>query len=657
MTSKNILWLDFETRSLCDLKVEGTYNYAMDISTEIICLCYALDDGPIKTLRRGDDIPEDITDHFGQIRAHNAAFDRLIMTHVLGIETQLEQWYCTATQARANCMPGALGDLARFAGLGMQKDYRGAQLIRALSIPHNGVFNEDPQLTKEMEAYCAQDVRVMRAASLGMRDLTEEELHDYHVNERINDLGVLVDVDLCRAAVTYMEDEKEYLEDEVFGLTDGVINSPRSVKTTRWVYERLGDEAKQLMEVADKDGDSTGKLSLDKNVRGNLLRLAEEESDQISPIVAEVLGRLDDLSSSSVAKFAKLAGLADAEDARVRGAFVFAGGAATGRASSYGAQVHNLPRKCAAHPEEVRAKILNQEPLEDVGQTLKSMLRPSFIAAPGHRLLVADWSAIEGRVNPWLSMCKAGDKKLQDYRDGLDPYKVNAAATYRIPYEKVTKEQRQVGKIQELALGYMGGAGAFDVFAKVYRVKMTPAQVKRAIDGWRAANPWAFEHGYALEDAYLKAMRHPGHPFSACRTSYLFDGTHLWYELPSGRLLCYPFAEMKRGEVTYRKASLKPKADAEEWVRGKLWPGLAIENLTQAAANDILRYALRELDDLYYRIVLHVHDEIVLEVPEEQVEQASKDLLEVMTTPPDWAEGLPLEVPAPDILTRYEKPD
>ena len=245
-------------------------------------------------------------------------------------------------------------------------------------------------------------------------------------------------------------------------------------------------------------------------------------------------------------------------------------------------------------------------------------------------------------------------KKLQQYVDGLDPYKVNASATYGVPYEEITKDQRQVGKIQELALGFLGGAGSFEVFSRAYGITMSDADVQKAVRGWRNANPWAMYHGSALEKAYMRAMRNPGNEMPACRTVYLFDGTHLWYSLPSGRILCYPFAKLEDGSVTYAKASWKPAAGASEWPRATLWPGLAVENLTQATANDILRYALRELDDLYYEIVAHVHDEIVVECPAEDAEQVKAEMEGIMTTSPDWAKGLPLAVEA-DVKNRYSK--
>jgi len=369
-----------------------------------------------------------------------------------------------------------------------------------------------------------------------------------------------------------------------------------------------------------------------------------EDPDEIPPHVADVIQCADDLWASSVAKFARLSNLADEEDHRVRGAFVFAGGAATGRASSYGAQVHNFTRKCAKEPDEVRHAMVRGHAITPrfgrrITDVLKGMLRPALIAKPGHVLIAYDWSAIEGRVHPWLSNCPAGEGKLDVFRSGLDPYKVNAAATFGVAYEEVSGDQRQVGKVQELALGFLGGAGAFEVFGRAYGIRLSVSEVNKAVEGWRRANPWAQAHGQQLEAAYLRAMRNKGFEFAAGRTVYLFDGQTLWYSLPSGRVLCYPNAKFDaEGNVTYTKAAWKPAADAKEWPRARLWRGLACENVTQATAHDILRHSLRQLDG----VVLHVHDEIVVECPAQEAEAVAAHMHQIMCTPPAWAEGLPL---------------
>ena len=651
-----IAWIDFETRSRCNLLTKGAYNYALDASTEVLCLCYAFDDGEVQTWLPGTPLP-DFTGY--QLRAHNAAFDRRIMTYVMEQDYPLEQWYCTAAQARANCFPGSLADVGRAASSQMRKDHRGGQLIRLLSIPQaDGSFNNDPTLMQEMIDYCAQDVRTMREVSKALRQLADEELADYHINERINEQGVLIDLDLCRAAIGYSDAENIEIQAIVAEVTQGEVTSVRSPRMRQWVQDRVGPEAIKLMTFY-KDGEA--KMSIDKDVRANLLALADEDPDEVPEDVAEVIQCADDMWASSVAKFKRLADLADEEDHRVRGAFVFNGGSATGRASSYGAQVHNFTRKCAKKPDEVREAMVRGEAIvpaygSRVIEVLKGMLRPSMVPAPGKVFVVADWSAIEGRVNPWLSNCPWGEEKLELYRAKKDPYIVNAAALFGLPYgeikadydEKGTSDMRQTGKVQELALGFLGGVGAFDKFSK--GMGLTEAFKQKAVKSWRRVNPWAMHHGQELERAYLRAMRNKGHAFAAGRVTYLFDGQHLWYALPSGRVLCYPYARLEEDGVSYMKASWKPKVDAKEWPRGRLWRGLAIENATQATANDLLRHALRQVD----MCVLHIHDEIVLEVPEANAQQAGEHLARVMTTPPAWAEGLPLAVEW-KVMRRYGK--
>lgn len=283
-----------------------------------------------------------------------------------------------------------------------------------------------------------------------------------------------------------------------------------------------------------------------------------------------------------------------------------------------------------------------------VTDVLRGMLRPALIPAEGKKFVVADWSAIEGRVNPWLTASRAGDAKLDIFRNKLDPYKVNAAATYGVAYEAVTDEQRQVGKVQELALGFAGGVGAFAAMGRAYGIVIPEAQAKRIVEAWRRANPWSVPFWQQLEEAYTRAMRNPQREFTAGRVTYLFDGLHLWYALPSGRVLCYPYARLESEGVTYAKASWKPAADAKEWPRARLWKGLACENITQATANDILRNALRQLED----VVLHVHDEIVIET--DKPEAVKAELGRIMCDPPAWADGLPLAAEV-KIMSRYGK--
>jgi DNA polymerase len=571
----------------------------------------------------------------------------------------------------------------------MRKDHRGAQLIRLLSIPQgDGTFRDDPTLMAEMVAYCEQDVRAMRVISETLRQLSDEELSDYHINERINDRGVRLDVPLAKAAVRYAAQELDDIQQVVQDVTGGALTSVRSPRMREWVWERVGPEARKLMLVEDAKikeaikkqeqkehlvrksllGDDiyTAKLfyleskqfkvSIDKTVRANLL--AMENPDEVPAEVAEVVQCADDLWASSVAKFSRAAALSDDQDGRVRGAFVFCGGSATGRASSYGLQVHNFPRRCADEPELVRQALVRGHDVvpqygRRVTDVLKGMLRPALIPAPGKSFVVADWSSIEARVTPWCSG-EAGEDKLELFRNGSDVYKVNAAATFRCRVEDVTKDQRQVGKVQELACGFAGGVGAFAAMGRVYGLSLPESEARKMVDAWRRANPWSVPYWQDLEIAYTRAIRNPKTKIKAGRVSYYYDGLHLWYALPSGRVLCYPYARIEEEGVTYAKASWKPAADAKAWPRARLWKGLACENITQATAADILRHALRELERAGLETVLHCHDEILLECPSESAEKSKDILVKIMCTPPSWCANLPLGAEA-SIMARYGK--
>ena len=619
-----MLFIDFETKSACDLKKHGVYNYAQDRSTEVLCMSYAFD-GDVQTWTPDQPFPDAVRNYKGEIRAHNATFERLIFWYVLGINFKLEQFYCTATQARANCLPGSLEDIGRAMSAKMKKDHRGKQLIRQCCVPPYNTA-----LLPELIHYCEQDVRAMREVSLALRQLDADELLDYHINERINDRGLLIDVPLCHAAIGYATAELEDIQTLVKDITG--IASARSPKLKQWVAERIDPE---LMMVDEK-------LSLNKATRTALLQL------DLPDEVLDVVQCIDDISASSVAKFKRMGELADVEDHRVRGAFVFNGGSATGRSSSYGVQLQNMSRVCAKDPDTVRSAMMAGDSLSAFGSrvtdVLKGMIRPAIIPAPGNVLIVADWAGIEARCNPWLAKQPSSDAKLDIFRSGGDVYVENAKSTFNV--KEVTKEQRFVGKVQELALGFSGGAGAFASMARIYGLEMPEHQIKRMINGWRVANPWCIPYGQELERAYMSAMRHKGHEFSAGRVTYLFDGIHLWYILPSGRILNYPFARIEDGAVTYLKAAFKPASDAVEWPRARLWQGIAQENCAQATANDLLRYSLRQLDG----VIAHIHDEIVVECREDEAETITKRMTSSMCSAPVWAEGLPLDV---EIATMY----
>ena len=465
-------------------------------------MSYAFDDEDVKTWLPHDSFPEEVREHTGLIYAHNAAFERLIFWYVLQINFKLEQFYCTATQARANCAPGSLEDVGRFAGASMRKNPRGQQLIRLLCIPRaDGTFNDDPVLLKELYDYCEDDVKAMRVISENQRPLSEDELWDYHINERINDRGLLVDVALANSAIKYASDELGEIETLVDEITLGEVTSVRSSKMKKWVMDRVGEDALKLMEKY-KDGEK--KYSIDKTVRANLLIYADENPDQVPPNVADVIQCADDIWASSVAKFSRLAQLSDEEDHRVRGAFVFNGGSATGRASSYGAQLHNFARKCIKQPDPVREAMVNGEAIvprygKRVTDVLKGMLRPTIIAPPGDVLVVADWAGIEARCNPWLSTQPDSEDVLDVFRSGKDIYVREAASIFSCSEDEVTDSKRQIGKVAILSCGYGGGIGAFAAMGRNYGVVLPESDARRTVNAWRRANSWAVRYWQDLE--------------------------------------------------------------------------------------------------------------------------------------------------------------
>jgi DNA polymerase len=267
---------------------------------------------------------------------------------------------------------------------------------------------------------------------------------------------------------------------------------------------------------------------------------------------------------------------------------------------------------------------------------------------------VADWAAIEARATPWLSADPLAESVLDVFRAGGDIYKREAAGIYNTTSDAVTDDQRQIGKVAILSLGFAGGVGAFSAMGRAYGVHMSEPEAQRIVDRWRRANQWAVRYWQTLEDTYTRAMRNVNHEFAVGRVVYMFDGQHLWYALPSGRVLCYPFARLESDGVSYLKAAWKPAQDAKEWPRARLWKGLACENITQATANDLLRHSLRELDSRGLQTVLHVHDEIVIECANEAGEAVAEVLDTVMCTAPEWAKGFPLKTGV-KIMSRYGK--
>lgn len=293
-------------------------------------------------------------------------------------------------------------------------------------------------------------------------------------------------------------------------------------------------------------------------------------------------------------------------------------------------------------------------PLQVVADCLRGMIVPR----PGHHLIACDFSAVEARVLAWL----AGEQSvLEVFKSHGKIYEHAAAAIYRKPMELVSKDERQIGKVASLALQFGGGKGAFQTMARGYAVKVKDETAENIKLAWRESHPHIVRYWYALENAALEALRIP-HTVKVGpkgrEVAFKKNGSFLWCRLPSGRVLCYPYPEIREVEtpwgemkeaLTYMasiadtKGKVLPDTNASgKWQRVSTYGGSLAENVTQAVARDLLADALLRLESASYQTVMHVHDEAVIEVPETAPESTLADVEKLMAQVPSWAEGLPL---------------
>jgi DNA polymerase len=553
--------------------------------------------------------------------------------------------------------------------MNFQKDKRGKELIKLLCIPdHNDEFCFDPGLLKEMYAYCKQDVVAERHAAKLSVALTDDEHLDWCLVEKTNDRGLMVDVDLARAATGYAEIELEEISGKIAKVTGGVITSPRQfvrIKDYLSPYMKADEGIRDAMTVIETDrraGKEKQRIACDSNVRSKLLDMEKEQPGRLPEKVRSLVELLEEASSSSVHKYRNMVQRAGDHD-RVRGAYIYCGASQTGRHSSVGLQVHNLPSKNVLKDldlDATRKKILSAAPLIDgVMATLKSTLRYSIMAARDHSFVIADWRQIEAVMLPYLANNADADKVLDvfylQYQNPKFPdiYQVQAAEIFNKAAEEVTNPQRQIGKICVLALGFGGGVKAFQSMARSYDIIISDEDASNILSAWRDSNPWAKRFWNALENAARSAVRHPSEMFQTGRIKYCMpeEGSPLYCELPSGRVLSYPDPKLEivtgkygedRHELTSIKPQWKPKRGETKWGRINLYGGLLAENCTQAAANCLLRHAIRLADEDGWPIVATTHDEIVLEVRDDEIGKAFEGLEAIMLTRPDWAADMPL---------------
>jgi len=654
-----MLLIDFETKSECNLITRGAYIYAKHSTTDVLCAVVGRIDSDAAPVRwaPGDAVPEVVKDNIGLVCASNATFDRLIWQHVMTKKygwpaMARERWYCTQAEARVNGLPSRLEDCAYALQLDINKNPRGHALIKKMSIPP---FEHTPELLQEMLDYCERDWIVTALCHQRMTKLSDELQADYVANEEINDRGFCIDCELAVAALEYRAIEQEECTQLLRTLTNNAVTQhTQRERFSKWLINELDDTRALAIMKVYKDGKE--KISIDKTTRANLLENAEEL--QIPANVVKAIECYDIASGTATAKYEKLLNLCDEDDGRVRGVFRAFGAPSTLRYSSLGVQMHNMYRDTFddEHVETIREKVINKQPLTDpisgkklaVTETLSKLLRSTIIAEPGKVLVSADWSAIESRVTAWL----ADDQdKLDVFRRGECPYCYAAEQIYGY---KITKEEnpdeRQVGKVTDLACGFLGGAGALRAMSANLSVDIADEKLEILVHAWRAKHTKIVSFGNALQAAAENAMRRPHVPQQCGRVTYIYDTSALRVVLAdNSTVLTYADARLEynsdtqRVEITSLKASFKKKQDDTEWPRHSLWRGLLLENVVQATCAILCRdvaYTFAEY------IVLHIHDEIVLEVDEAHADVFKAELETEMCAERGWATGLPLHAEA-----------
>jgi len=624
------LHLDYETYSSLDITKCGVYRYCESEDFEILLMSYSVDGGEVKIadLANGEKIPTDVLSALRDDNmlkfAHNAQFERICTSRFLGLplETYLspKSWRCSMVWCAYLGLPLSLENAGAVLGLEKQKLAEGKDLIRHFCTPPRYV----PQLNitgaddkwERFKKYCVRDTEVEtkiteRLSKFPLPDwLWEEFVRDQEMNDR----GVLIDAELARQAVKADETVSEKLLGEMRRLTK--CKNPKSVA--------------QLKEWFIKNGvdiDSLGKKDIEL--------VKSEISDKTALRVLE----LRELTAkSSIKKYSAMLEYACADN-RARGCFQFYG-AATGRESGRGIQMQNLYRNETPYLSEIRSLVksgaADSIPLLydiSVPQALAELCRTALIPKEGCRFYAADFSAIEARVVAWFAK---EEWVLNEFRGAGKIYEAAAASMYGVPKESIDKHSplRQRGKQAVLACGYSGGVGAMRNMGAVG----TDKELKEIVDRWRAANPNIVKLWYALEKAALTAVREKtiaethGVKFSL-ENGVLFMG------LPSGRRLAYCKPSIKDNKFGRSAVFYYGVGGNRKWQELQTYGGLWTENLVQATARDLLFYSLKTLDEHGFKVVGHVHDEVIIEA---MVGADISEIIRLMCKLPDWAEGLPL---------------
>jgi DNA polymerase len=622
--------IDFETRSYIDLVDQGLDIYANDPTTEVLCIAYGSNPNNVRVIDSVFTQNFPLLDHVrngGKIQAWNAMFEYAIWNCICvpkygWPELKLEQCIDSMAIAASNNIPQSLGDASIFMDAAHQKDTRGRYLIQKLCKPNRkGVFENDPELLAELFEYCAADVRAEMAIGSVLRPLTASEQEIWTLTQRINLRGVPVDPNELHNAVLAVVRAQDAIDNECVSLT-GCKPSERA-KLLEWINKRIPHAP-----MADLTAETVSKM-LQCN---------------IFPVIKRVLELRQEGSQTSVAKYAKMMEIQ--REGKIRNTLVYHG-ASTGRwASRGGLNLQNIARPTLedAAIEMAIPSVFNQ----GVGSMseLSSLVRSAIKAPDGKTFVDVDLSSIENRVGVYL----AGQKdKVELFRKGLDEYKVFASESlYRVPYEEVTKDQRQVSKSAVLGCLFGQGAKGLVKYAEGMGVTLSEGQAKGAVDNYRASYALVKALWAKCENAAISAVENPGNPFRAGDKLVLKVAKNaLWMQLPSGRLICWQRPELELLTTPWGSQKLGVTVHSQntftrQWSRNALIGSSIFQSAVQGTARDFLADATLNITKAGYEVINLIHDEVLLLVDESGSDTALEDVIKIMTTPPTWASDFPL---------------
>lgn len=646
---KDILYIDVETRSCTDIGTAGSYKYMEDSNFEVILLAYALNEAPVRVvdLLQGEDIPQEfitmLLDVNIELHAYNANFERNVFKKLFDFEIPITRWYCTMAKAAIATFPLNLKGAGDALNIDNAKLDSGKDLIKKFCLPipanvdtDNGMTpmfevtpklfinpQDAPQDWEEFKRYNGMDVEAEREIDdkLSYIEISKFERATYILDQIINDNGIKVDLDFIYKAEELGEDERDTLFKEMRQLTG--LDNPNSTKQLKeWLEENLGHPV--------------------QSTRKEYLQVLAK-SVQI-PIVKRVLENRLSLNKSSISKYTAM-DVSVQNDGRVRGLFQYGGANRTLRWAGRRVQLQNLPRNNSEPIELARELVClgDTEGIEllfgNINELLSELIRTAIVPAEGHIFKVADFSAIEARVLSWM----AGEQwRLDVFTSHGKIYEAAAALMFNVPIESIGhgSPERGKGKIAELALGYQGGVNALKQMGGE-RMGLTEPEMKYLVDKWRDANPNIVKYWYALDNAAKRAVFHK----ESTRVGLVlvgYENNYMYIRLPSGRKLYYNNATDTMNQWGQKCIKFMGITDTGVYGWVDTYGGKLTENVTQAIARDILAISMLRLHKAGFKIVMHVHDEAIAEVPLDSTDLTLEIMCEIMGRDISWAPGLPL---------------